>query len=306
VKSQNHDHGMGTAAAQERDRLAWVLGITIALVAAEVIGGVLAHSLALLADAGHMAADGAGVGLSLLAIWFATRPASGSRTFGYQRAEILAAVVNAVVLFGVGASIVVAAALQLAHPVSARPGVMAAFAVAAIAGNGASMLVLRHGRSKSLNVRAALVEVLSDFLSALAVVIAALVIAASGYQRANAIVAILIGLLILPRTVKLLRDAVDVLLEATPRGVDLAEIRGHICDTSGVLDVHDLHVWTITSGIPVISAHVVVDDAWLADGGGGRVLDRLAECLGGHFDVAHCTFQLEPSSHRAHERSVHE
>ena len=300
------EHGTVTAASQDRDRLAWVLGITSALVAAEVIGGVLAHSLALLADAGHMAADGAGVGLSLLAIWFATRPASGSRTFGYQRAEILAAVANAVVLFGVGASIVVAAALQLAHPDSARPGVMAVFAVAAIAGNGASMLVLRHGRSKSLNVRAALVEVLSDFLSALAVVIAALVIAVSGYQRANAIVAILIGLLILPRTVKLLRDAVDVLLEATPRGVDLAEIRGHICETSGVLDVHDLHVWTITSGIPVISAHVVVDDAWLADGGGGRVLDRLAECLGGHFDVAHCTFQLEPSSHRAHERSVHE
>ncbi len=303
---QHGEYGVATAAAQERDRLAWVLGITSALVAAEVIGGVLAHSLALLADAGHMAADGAGVGLSLLAIWFATRPASGSRTFGYQRAEILAAVANAVVLFGVGASIVVAAALQLVHPVSARPGEMAVFAVAAIAGNGASMLVLRHGRSKSLNVQAALVEVLSDFLSALAVVIAALVIAVSGYQRANAIVAILIGLLILPRTVKLLRDAVDVLLEATPRGVDLAEIRGHICETPGVLDVHDLHVWTITSGIPVISAHVVVDDAWLADGGGGRVLDRLAECLGGHFDVAHCTFQLEPSSHRAHERSVHE
>jgi cobalt-zinc-cadmium efflux system protein len=253
-----------------------------------------------------MAADGAGVGLSLLAIWFATRPASGSRTFGYQRAEILAAVANAVVLFGVGSYILVEAVLQLAHPVSSRPGVMAAFGAVAIAGNGASMLVLRHGKSKSLTVRSAFLEVLSDFLGALAVLIAALVISASGYQRANAIVAILIGLLILPRTVKLLRDAVDVLLEATPRGVDLTEVRGHICETTGVLEVHDLHVWTITSGVPVISAHVVVDDACLADGGGARVLDQLAECLGGHFDVAHCTFQLEPSSHREHERAVHE
>jgi cobalt-zinc-cadmium efflux system protein len=301
-----HAHGTATAASAQRTRLTWVLSITMSLVAIEVVGGVLAHSLALFADAGHMAADGAGVGLSLLAIWFATRPASKARTFGYQRAEILAAVVNAVVLFGVGAYILVEAALQLAHPVSSKPGVMAAFGAVALIGNGASMLILRRGQSRSLTVRGVFLEVLADLLGALAVLIAALVIYAAGYERANAIVAILIGLLILPRTVKLLRDAVDVLLEATPRDVDLAEVRGHMCGTSGVLEVHDLHVWTITSGVPVISAHVVVADAHLADGGGARVLDQLSACLEGHFDVAHCTFQLEPSSHREHERSVHE
>jgi cobalt-zinc-cadmium efflux system protein len=301
-----HDHGTATAASAQRGHLTWVLSITLALVAVEVVGGVLAHSLALLADAGHMAADGAGIGLSLLAMWFATRPASETRTFGYQRAEILAAVVNAVILFGVGAYVLVEAALQLANPVTSTPGVMAAFGAVALVGNGASMLILRHGQAGSLNIRGAFIEVLADLLGALAVIVAAIVIYVTGYERVNAVVAILIGLMILPRTVKLLRDAMDVLLEATPRDVDLAEVRGHICGTSGVLDVHDLHVWTITSGVPLISAHVVVADECLADGGGARVLDQLSECLGGHFDVAHCTFQLEPSSHREHERSVHE
>ena len=124
-------------------------------------------------------------------------------------------------------------------------------------------------------------------------------------ERAHALASIFIGVLILPRTARLLRDAVDVLLEATPKSVDLAQVRGHICETPGVLDVHDLHAWTITSGIPVLSAHVVIADAALADGGGARVLDRLAECLAGHFDVEHCTFQLEPANHRDHEHATH-
>ena len=302
-----HDHGHGTATATsgQRGRLAVVLGITLTILAVEVVGGVLAHSLVLIADAGHMATDAAGIGLSLLAVWFAGRPSSDARTFGYQRAEILAAVTNAVLLFGVGAFILVEAARRLAHPETATPGLMVVFGVIALAGNAASLTLLRRGQGQSLNVRGAFLEVLSDLLGAAAVLVAAAVIAGTGFQRADALASIFIGVLILPRTARLLRDAVDVLLEATPKNVDLAEVRGHICETPGVLDVHDLHAWTITSGIPVLSAHVVIADTALADGGGARVLDSLANCLAGHFDVEHCTFQLEPASHLDHEHATH-
>ena len=300
-----HDHGASTAAGAQRGRLTLVLGITVTVLAAEVIGGVLAHSLVLIADAGHMAADAAGIGLSLLAVWFAGRPTSETRTFGYQRAEILAAVVNAVLLFGVGAFILIEAARRLAHPETSTPSLMVVFGIIALAGNAASLALLRRGQAESLNVRGAFLEVLSDLLGAAAVLVAAAVIAGTGFERADALASILIGALILPRTVKLLRDAVDVLLEATPKHVDLNEVRDHIRETPGVLDVHDLHAWTITSGVPVLSAHVVAVDEVLADGGGARVLDRLAECLAGHFDVEHCTFQLEPASHRDHEHVAH-
>ena len=301
----DHGHGSGTAASEQRGRLTLVLGMTVTILAVEIVGGILAHSLVLIADAGHMATDAAGIGLSLLAVRFASRPASEARTFGYQRAEILAAVVNAVLLFGVGAFILIEAVRRLIHPGTSTPGLMVVFGVIALAGNGASLALLRRGQGESLNVRGAFLEVLSDMLGAAAVLIAAAIIAGTGYQRADALASIFIGVLILPRTVKLLRDAVDVLLEATPKSVDLAEVRSHICETAGVLDVHDLHAWTITSGIPVLSAHVVIADDVLADGSGARVLDRLAECLAGHFDVEHCTFQLEPASHRDHEHALH-
>ena len=301
------DHGQGprTAASEQKGRLTLVLGITGSILAVEVVGGVLAHSLALIADAGHMATDAAGIGLSLLAVWFAARPANQTRTFGYQRAEILAAVLNAVLLFGVGALILIEAVRRVIHPETSTPWLMFLFGVVALVGNATSLALLRRGQRESLNVRGAFLEALSDLLGAAAVIVAAAVIAVTGFEKADAIASIFIGALILPRTVKLLRDAVDVLLEATPKDVDLAEVRAHICDTSGVLDVHDLHAWTITSGIPVLSAHVVIADAALADGGGARVLDRLTQCLAGHFDVEHCTFQLEPASHRDHEHVAH-
>ena len=301
----DHGHGAATATSGQRGRLAVVLGITLTILAVEVVGGVLAHSLVLIADAGHMATDAAGIGLSLLAVWFAGRPSSDARTFGYQRAEILAAVINAVLLFGVGAFILVEAARRLAHPETATPGLMVIFGVIALAGNAASLSLLRRGQGESLNVRGAFLEVLSDFLGAAAVLVAAAVIAGTGFERADALASIFIGVLILPRTVRLLHDAVDVLLEATPKNVDLAQVRGHICETPGVLDVHDLHAWTITSGILVLSAHVIIADGALADGGGARVLDRLADCVAGHFDVEHCTFQLEPASHLDHEHDTH-
>jgi cobalt-zinc-cadmium efflux system protein len=302
----SHDHGQAvSAAARQRDRLKFVLAITLVILTAEVVGGALAHSLVLIADAGHVATDAAGIGLSLLAVHFAARPASDARTFGYLRAEILAAVINAVLLFGLGAFILVEGAMRLAHPETATPSLMIVFGLVALAGNATGLLLLRRGQASSLNVRAAFLEVLADMWGAVAVLVAAVVIAVTGFQRADPIAAIAIGVLILPRTAKLLRDAVDVLLEATPKNVDLADVRGHIRATPGVLEVHDLHVWTVTSGLPVLSAHVVVADDALADGGAARVLDRLGDCLAGHFDVEHCTFQLEPATHRDHEQPLH-
>jgi len=300
----SHGHG-GTAAVAHRARLVLVLGITLGILAAEVVGGLLAHSLVLLADAGHVAADAAGIGLSLLAIWFAGRSPSDTRTFGLQRAEILAALWNAILLLGIGVFILIEAVRRLDHPQVVRPSLMFAFGGVALAGNLTSAALLSRGQGESLNLRGAFLEVLSDLLGAAAVLVAAAVVATTGYERADALASIVIGALVVPRTLKLLRDAADILLEAAPKDVDLVRVRAHILEMSGVIDVHDLHAWTVTSGVPVLSAHVVVADSVLADGGAGLVLDRLADCLGAHFDVEHCTFQLEPASHLEHERAVH-
>ena len=300
-----HGHGHGTAAAAHRGRLAVVLGITVVVLAVEVVGALRSGSLALLADAGHMAADAGGVALALFAVWIAGRAPSAKRTFGWQRAEILAAAVNAVVLLGLSAFILYEAVQRLIDPEPVRAGTMIVFGVVGAVGNLVSLLLLAKGQAASLNVRGAYLEVLNDLLGSVAVLAAALAIWLTGFTRADAIVSLGIGLLIIPRTLRLLRESVDVLLEATPRGVDLDEVRRHLLEAPGVLDVHDLHAWMITSGVPVMSAHVVVDEAVLSDGGYGRVLDHLHECLNGHFDVEHSTLQLEPAGHVDHEGAHH-
>lgn len=295
-----HDHSP-TAAGRSKGRLAAVLAITITILVVELVGAILTGSLALYADAGHMATDGAGIALALFAVWIAGRPTTDDRTFGYYRAEILAAAVNAVVLFLLGAFILYKAITHLVDPVAVESGTMAIFGVVAMAGNALSLLMLRSAQAESLNVRGAFLEVLSDFLGAAAVVIAAIVVMITDFSRADAIASLFIGLMILPRTWALLRDAVDVLLEATPRGMRLEDVRGHILETPGVDAVHDLHVWTITSGMPVISAHVTVEDGVQH----GQVLDALGSCLAQHFDIEHSTFQLEPAGHQDHEGELH-
>ena len=302
-----HSHGNshGTATGTHRQRLVGVLAITLSIMVVEVIGGLVSGSLALLADAGHMLTDAAGVGLALLAATFAARPATPERTFGYLRFEILAAVVNALLLFGVAGYVLIEAVRRFIEPPEVSTGVMLTIAAVGLVGNAVSLLMLRGAQKASLNMRGAYLEVLGDLLGSVAVIVAAIVVHLTGFARADAIASVAIGLMILPRTWALLREAVGVLLEATPKGVDLTEVRRHINETPGVLDVHDLHAWTITSGLPVLSAHIVVTEDALADGGGGRVLDQLCECLAGHFDVAHCTFQLEAPGHREHELSHH-
>lgn len=300
-----HGHGHTTAAAGHRGRLAIVLVLTTTVLVVEVVGALMSGSLALLADAGHMATDAAGVALALFAIWMAGKPASSKRTFGFQRAEILAAAINAVLLLGLSGYILIEAARRFTEPQPVSGVVMLVTAAIGLVANAIGLWLLRKGQAESINLRGAYLEVLGDLLGSVAVIAGALIIWITGWTYADVIISVVIALLILPRTWKLLREAVDILLEAVPKNVDLGEVRRHLLDTPGVTDVHDLHAWTITSGVPVMSAHVVVADDTLADGDCGKLLDRLHECLAGHFDVEHSTLQLEPAGHINHEGARH-
>ena len=290
-----------SAASRHRGRLQGVLVLSAAVLVVEVVGGILTGSLALLADAGHMLTDVAGVGLALLAVWLGARPPSTDRTYGLLRMEVLAAVLNAVLLLGVTAAIVVEAVRRLAGPSDVAGVPMLVVASIGLLANAIGMWLLREGKHESLNVRGAYLEVLGDLLGSLAVLAAAAVVALTGYERADPIASLLVAVLILPRTWRLLREAVDILLQATPRDVELEEVRRHIVETPQVRDVHDLHAWTLTSGVNVVSAHVVVEDG--ADP--ARVLDRLCACLQEDFDVEHSTLQLETEDRRRLEQAGH-
>ncbi|WP_416971290.1 cation diffusion facilitator family transporter [Streptomyces sp. 4F14] len=307
-----HDHGhghshappTGTAAAAYKGRLRIALGITLSVMVVQIVGGVVADSLALVADAAHMATDAVGLGMALLAIRFAERPASSHRTFGLARAEILAALANCLLLLGVGGYVLYEAIQRFFTPAPTEGGLMAVFGAIGLVANMISLTLLMRGQKESLNVRGAFLEVAADTLGSVAVLISAAVILTTGWQSADPIASLVIGLMIVPRTVKLLRETLDVLLESAPRDVDMTEVRSHILALDGVEDVHDLHAWTITSGLPVLSAHIVVRSETLDAIGHEKLLHDLQGCLGHHFDVEHCTFQLEPSGHAEHEAKL--
>jgi len=306
-----HDHGhshgapaTGTATAAYRGRLRVALGITITVMVVEVVGGLLADSLALIADAAHMATDALGLGMALLAIHFANRPATGNRTFGYARAEILAALANCLLLLGVGGYVLYEAVQRFVTPADTEGGLTIVFGLIGLVANMISLTLLVRGQKESLNVRGAFLEVAADALGSLAVIISAVVILTTGWQAADPIASLAIGLMIVPRTLKLLRETLDVLLESAPKDVDMQDVRAHILALDGVEDVHDLHAWTITSGMPVLSAHVVVRSDVLNAIGNEKILHELQGCLGDHFDVEHCTFQLEPGGHAEHEAKL--
>ncbi|MDX3760969.1 MULTISPECIES: cation diffusion facilitator family transporter [Streptomyces] len=306
-----HDHGhahgaptTGTAAAAYRGRLRVALSITLTVMVVEFVGGLMADSLALVADAAHMATDAVGLGMALLAIHFANRPPSGNRTFGYARAEILAALANCLLLLGVGGYVLYEAIHRFVTPADTEGGLTIVFGLIGLVANTISLTLLLRGQKDSLNVRGAFLEVVADALGSVAVIISAVVIMSTGWQAADPIASILISIMIVPRTWKLLHETLDVLLEAAPKNVDMAEVRAHILALPGVEDVHDLHAWTITSGMPVLSAHVVVSSDVLNAIGHEKMLHELQGCLGHHFDVEHCTFQLEPSGHAEHEAKL--
>lgn len=303
-----HDHGHeGHGAGAPTRALAVVFAITVALLVVEVAGAVLTGSLALLVDAAHVLTDVLGLGLALVAARLATRSATSRRTYGWARAEVLGAAAQAAVLLGVGVFVVVEAVRRFVAPTDVPGPALLVFGAIGLASNLASLLVLRRAGGGDLNSRAALLEVLNDALGSIGVLAAGLVIALTGWTRADAIAAVLVGALIVPRTLLLLREALEVLLESVPRGVDLQEVRGHLLQQEHVLAVHDLHVTRVSSSLPVLSAHVVVEAACFRNGSAPAVLDALQHCVAAHFAVSmtHSTFQLEPPAHTEHEAGTH-
>ena len=282
-------HTPRTAAGRHTGALAWTLGLTGGFLLIEVAGALWTGSLALLADAGHMLSDVGGLGLALFATWFAARPPTPAKTYGYYRVEILAALVNALILLGIAAFILYEAYHRFGSPPDVLGGPMLVVAVAGLLVNLASMWLLHAGSGESLNLKGAYLEVLSDALSSVGVIVAALIVLATGWRLADPIIGAAIGLFILPRTWGLLRQAVNILLEGTPPHVNMAEVAAAMAGVSGVRHVHDLHVWTLTSGKHAMSGHVLVED--LATG--NRILRDLHELLHERFGIEHTTIQLE-------------
>jgi len=304
-----HVHGRFPDTGDHRRRLALVLGLTCAVLVVEVVGALLSGSLALLADAGHMLTDAGGLAIALVAATLALRPATAKRTWGYRRAEVLGATLQAAVLFAVGAYVFVEGIRRLVEPPEVEPTAVLVFGAVGLAANVVGIVVLtRGGRSTDVNMRAAFLEVLNDALGSVAVLVAAAVIALTGWQQADAVASLFIAVLIVPRTLGLLRETVSVLLETTPPGLDLTEVRRRLLGVPHVLEVHDLHASQITSGLPVVSAHVVVEDSCFRDGHAPQILDRLQACLADDFAVSveHSTFQLESPAHAAHELAAHD
>ncbi len=294
-----HSHTPSLEKAGHRKRLVVVLALTGIVAVFQLLGAFISGSLALFADAGHMLTDATGVLIALIAITLAGRPATDSRTWGLLRAEILAALVNAVILGGMGVYVIVTAILRWNHPPDIATTPMLVAATAGLVANAISLKVLHGTHEESVNMRGAYLEVLGDLIGSVGVIAAGIVILTTGYQRADVFASLAIGLFILPRAWSLLSDVVHILLESTPKGLDLAEVREHIRSVEGVIDVHDLHAWTITAGMPALTAHVIVEDEYLADC--ADVLDKVSSCLAEHFDLEHTTLQLEPMEHREHE-----
>jgi cobalt-zinc-cadmium efflux system protein len=297
----HHDHSHATGRAEDRRRLLIVLGVTSTVVVVEAVGAWISGSLALLADAGHMLTDAAGIVIALSASLIATRPSSRRSTFGYHRVEILAAIANAFVLIGLCVYLAYAGISRLADPDHVDAGQLLVFAAIGLVANLTSVSILAQRKDSSLNMKGAYLEVLSDAFGSVAAIVAGIVILTTDYLRADSIASLLIAALVLPRAWGLLREAFGVLLESAPRDLDIEEVRHHLCHATGVVDVHDLHAWTITSGMPALSAHVTVTDAALAERGVGQILDDLTHCVAEDFGIDHATFQVEPASHRDHE-----
>ncbi|MBX7268115.1 cation transporter [Micromonospora sp. Llam7] len=288
-----HDHGRQVARAGERHRgrLWAAFALLTVFMLVEAVGAGVTGSLALLSDAGHMFTDVLGIGMALAAITAASRASrDGQRTFGLYRMEVLAALANAVLLSGVAVYVLVEAIRRLDDPPEVLAGPMLAVAGAGLVANVAAFLLLRSGAQESLNVRGAYLEVLGDLLASVGVIGAAGVIAATGWWYADPIVAVAVGLFILPRTYRLGRAALRVLVQAAPPHLDVAEVRAGLRAVDGVADVHDLHVWTLTSGMEVASAHLTLDTG--ADLAG--VLATSRRILHDRFKIEHATLQVEP------------
>lgn len=283
--SGNH----ASAGYQNKKNLVTVLVLTGSYLVAEVIGGIVTKSLALLADAGHMLTDVGGLALALFAINLTQRKASPQKTYGYYRAEILAALANAVVLIGISFYILYEAYQRFRNPPEVSSKIMLVVAAIGLVVNIVGMLILRKGSKESLNMKGAYFEVLSDMLTSIGVIIAGIIMLTTGWYYADPILSAGIGLFILPRTWILLKDAVGILLEGTPSDVNVADLQEAIKKIEGVKDVHDLHVWSLTSGMNAMSAHVAVNEGISPK----LILEKLQQLIKADFKIAHTTIQID-------------
>lgn len=290
---------------QNRKFLIITLCIGLSILVVQFAGAVWSGSLALLADSVHVLADQFGVFMALVAVTIAARPTKARRTFGLYRLEILATVVNGLVLLGLSVFILIQAYDRWFNPESIDAPIMLIAAAYGGIANCVGIFLLRAGSKESLAVRSAYLEVFSDALGSIGVVIAAIVLMTTGWDKVDVLVSVAIALFMIPRTLILLRDALSVLMENAPTGLDLDEVRRHMSEVDGVVAIHDLHAWTITSGMPSLSAHITVEPDPYEDGNGERILDALKVCLHDCFEIGHTTFQLESTQPPTTEHDVH-
>ncbi|MGQ0843686.1 MAG: cation diffusion facilitator family transporter [Sporichthyaceae bacterium] len=302
-----HGHGHSHAVSADADRrYLWIaLVLLSAFMVVEVVVALAIDSLVLLADAGHMLTDALAIAAALWAMRLAARPATARWTYGLKRAEILSACANGVTLLVVGAIIAVEAVQRLFVPPEVEGGGVLAVAVVGVVVNVAATAVLARANRSSLNVEGAFQHVLTDLYAFVGTAVAGVVILLTGFDRADAIASLVVVALMLYSGWGLVRESGHILLQGTPAQLDLADVSAHLLSVDHVRDVHDLHAWTVTSGLPSLSAHVVVDDECFTDGHAAVLLCQLQRCLVGHFDVEHSTFQLEPAGHREHETGAH-
>ncbi|MDY7093012.1 MAG: cation diffusion facilitator family transporter [Acidobacteriota bacterium] len=290
--SHGHSHGHGAGAGDDRGgnlrRLAFTLGLVLLYMVAEVVGGLLTGSLALLADAGHMLSDAASLGLAVFALWIARRPSSPNRTFGYHRTEILAALANGITLVAVAVFIVVEAVERFQSPQPVDGQTMLWIAVGGLVVNLAGLKILHGGQGESLNLRGAWLHVLADTLGSVQAIVAGALIWAYGWNLADPIASVLIAVLVVWSSWTLLRDSVNVLMEATPRHLDAEEVQATLAAVDGVVSVHDLHIWTITSGFESLSVHACIEDR-----DRGEILDEIRAIARNRFGIEHSTVQIE-------------
>ncbi|MEN0024218.1 MAG: cation diffusion facilitator family transporter [Microbacterium sp.] len=295
-----HDHAPaagGIRSASHRRLLAISLTLTATIMVVQVVGAILTGSLALLADAAHMFTDASALVIALIAAAVAARPADDRRTFGYQRAEVFGALINAIILILLSGWVGIEAIGRLVDPgeTEVAGGLMLVVAAVGLIANAVSMWLLSRAQRSSINVRGAYLEVMGDLIGSAMVIVAAIVIVTTGWMPADAIASMAIAVMIIPRAIALLREVFSVLSESAPKGTAVSDIRQHLLDYDGVVGVHDVHVWQLTRGAPVFSAHVSVEPALLADGRSARLLADMQSCLAEHFDVEHSTFQIEPA-----------
>jgi cobalt-zinc-cadmium efflux system protein len=300
-----HAHAHGPGADSDRRYLLIALVLLAAFMVGEVITAVLSGSLALLSDAGHMLSDVGAIGGSLWAISLAARPPSGKWTYGWKRAEILSAAANGITLLVVAGIVTAEAIGRLVHPPTVDGGPVIVVAAVGIAVNVAASWVLAKANRSSLNVQGAFRHVLTDLYGFIGTLAAGIIIVTTGFTRADAIASLIVVVLMVKAAWELLRDSGRILLEAAPEDMDLEQVRAHLTEVPHVVGLHDLHAWTVTSGLPALSAHVVIEDDCFNDGHAPRLLDQLQSCLTGHFVVEHSTFQLEAAAHASHEPGTH-